>query len=125
MPTLTGAVANPVLGTGATSVGRYSISGGLVHGEFTIIFGSGMSPGNGQWSLALPLPARPFVHSVGHARLRDQSATNLNSSAELVTAGGSETTLAAGGANINVGHNNPWSWTKSDQLIGRFTYEPA
>jgi hypothetical protein len=56
------ATVNPTLGTGANLVGRYTQIGKTVTYQGYVSFGSGFSPGSGNYYITLPVPVYQFVN---------------------------------------------------------------
>lgn len=132
-PVLSATTTPPTLGTGSSVAGRYTQRGKTVHGWGAIAFGtSGVSAGNGTYSVAPPVVARessavvPNVNLiVGSAMLRDHS-TGIKTLASLNLSGANWIFRAYDGGGTNAVDNDaPWVWAAEDTLEFEFMYEAA
>ena len=129
VPTLTGSVSDPTLGTGAVQDGRYTRIGNLVIGWAIVQFGtSGTAAGSGNYRVSVPvLPRVVIEHVIGSAMLRDSSTGNKYNrvvNLDITSAAAYMRNDGDGGPN-SVGAANPFSWAASDLIQISFAYEAA
>jgi hypothetical protein len=129
VPVLTATNTNPNLGNGNIS-GYYTKIGRTVHVQGSLSFGSsGVSTGDGQYYISLPIAGAAGYNAIGTCWLYDSSA----GAGYIVLAADYRDTnrtsfnmyQGAGGAGINVAHNGPFAWAASDQIRWHVTYQSA
>ncbi len=128
-PVLGATSTNPTMGAGATTTGRYKVKGKIVHCIITIAFGAGMTAGNGQYVITLPIPVSAVFtqySALGLGRIYDSSA---NASAVVVGYGfGADMTrvqMLSDGIAGQTTNAFPWTWAVSDEIRLNLTYEAA
>ena len=127
-PTLTASTTNPTLGTGSSTVGRYSQVGKTVTGYGAILFGSsGAAAGNGEYLVSLPVARiNGGEQPLGSIVLRDASAGYIASIGTLQgRAGDASKAILVINSVAMAGATSPWTWAASDQIWFQFTYEAA
>lgn len=135
-PALTANTTNPVLGTGGSSVGRFTQIGKTIFAKFSIIFGTAaLSPGSGTYFVSLPVPADlstvDYINMPsGYLRMTDTSTGSVAvGAAEIETATTAQLiyTQIAGTANNIAAASGaaPWTWAASDKINGYLIYEAA
>lgn len=125
-PELQASTTNPTLGTGAVQRGKYKIEDGLVHLLVYIQFGSGSSPGSGEYRVTLPVAAKnrngtSFQSGAGNAF--DWSVAGSRKMFTVdIKEGNSHCTML----NYDSGtffDNNPWVWDDDDRFSFHAIYE--
>jgi len=128
-PSLTASITNPSLGTGFSASGHYAQIQDIVHVMVFIVFGSGASAGNGDYRVSLPITPDTTNNAGsinGTIWLYDSSSAigygGIPSDANVA---GYVTMYLEGTSTITVRHNNPFTWTASDQLRLFIRYKAA
>lgn len=127
-PALTATVTDPVLGTGAITLGRYATVNKVCFVQGVIIFGtSGVSAGVGNYRISLPLAGTGGEGSIGVGRIRDASAGYVAYVLELQFDGTTQRAAMnyGSGAALLVGATVPITFSTSDQIFFNLTYELA
>lgn len=123
-PSLIGAVTNPTLGSGSSTVGRFLRVGNLVVGWGEVVFGtSGTAAGSGVYRVTLPVAAATDGAVVGSGVLVDSSTGHVRVAGLRRASVSSRASLWV--TDAEVGPAAPWAWAASDAIRFQFQYEAA
>ena len=126
--------ANPVLGAGGISLGRYVQIGKLVFYQFRVLFGSsGTSPGSGTYGITVPVSANtsPWPsRTIGTARGYNPGTGQYFGPLNLTLSSATVVVIEYGavwpiGALSYVTATVPWTWGVNMEFHGIATYEAA
>jgi hypothetical protein len=122
-PSLTAAITNPSVGAGSIT-GSYIQFGKTVIGVADIIFGAGMSVGNGAYSISLPKPPSGNVYTdIGEGWVYDFSTTTTWQVILRVTGVNMNMSRTAAGTAIYVSQAQPTTWAANDHIHTHFSYQ--
>lgn len=131
-PVLTASVTNPTLGTGSSSVGRYSVIGKRVFFSAEIILGTGATAGSGFYTFSLPVAARTGTpwQIVPVEGLDSSTGRYVAGIGEIASAGNSLTRIRFGDSgttatSTSFGNATPWVWADADMIRVSGSYESA
>lgn len=121
--TLSATTTNPTLGTGGSTIGKYSQVGKQVSGSGLITFGSaGANAGSGTYQINLPTAVDPYLgvgQIVGGFTARCAGAFTRG---DLYLTNGAGvcrfvyTSAAVGGSSIAANNTTPGVWTNNDTI---------
>lgn len=131
-PTLTATTTDPTLGSNPTQTGQYQVlAGNLVIGWFSIVFGTGMTAGSGNYEIALPFnradltggnvvlgTGRVYDASVGGSficTVEGYAAAPTPNIVRMVN----DTRTTSGSV---ISNSTPFTWVATDEIHGNFMY---
>jgi hypothetical protein len=126
-PALTASGTNPVLGTGSSTAGRYSLRGSHVVGDGHITFGtSGISAGSGILRVSLPVPTNMSLpyRLVGSCNLY-QATTGTLRIGMLNRVNATTAQIHLDGGSGQASSSVPWVWGAGDVITYQLSYEAA
>lgn len=127
-PTLTASTTNPSLGSGATVLGNYSITGTTMTGQFYISFGSSPNAGSGSYQIGLP-PGFTYTSMSAYVPIGSFEAVGGGSPASIISGnlrqGGSLSYVNAYWQSApgtgSVVASNTFAWAAGMNIAGSFT----